>query len=230
VTQLLIVHRDAEIGQQLARLVKEFTGCDSAHTTSESETLVWLRRQPGARPRILLTQLDAPGLDGFSLGATLSEMFAGLQTLFLPPYVATQARIEIASSKIFPEPIDGDRLIATVERSIRMRWDAPDWFHVVDILQMCCLAGRNGALQVVRGSRVGTVYLRDGSIVHAETSGVRGYLALVEMVSWGEIEFAYDRAMTAESETLRGPWDQLLNDALEENKRSSLPEWRRQTA
>jgi hypothetical protein len=230
VTQLLIVHRDAEIGQQLVRLVKEFTGCDSAHTTSESETLVLLRRQPQVRPRILLTELDAPGLDGFSLGAILSEMFAGLQTLFLPPYVAMQVRIEIANSKIFPEPIDGDRLIATIERSIRMRWDAPDWFHVVDILQMCCLALRSGALQVVRGSRVGAVYLRNGALVHAETNGVRGYPALVEMISWGEIEFAYDRAMTAETETLRDPWDQILNDALEENKRSALPEWRRQTA
>jgi Domain of unknown function (DUF4388) len=230
VTQLVIVHRDAEIGRQLVQLVKEFTGCDSAHTTSESETLVWLRRQPEARPRILLTQLDGPGFDGFSLGAILSEMFAGLQTLFLPPYSAMQVRIEIAGSKMFPEPIDGDRLIATIERSIRMRWDAPDWFHVVDILQMCCLARRSGALQIVRGSRVGAVYLRDGEIVHAETNSIRGYPALVEMISWGEIEFAYDRAMTAESETLRGRWDQILSDALEENKRSALPEWRRQTA
>jgi hypothetical protein len=230
VIHLLIVHRDAEIGGQLARLVKEFTGCNSAVAASESEALVVLRRQPEVRPRILFTQLDAPGFDGFSLGAILSEMFAGLQTLFLPPYVSTQVRIEIAGSKIFPEPIDGDRLIATIERSVRMRWDAPDWFHVVDILQMCCLAHRSGALQVVRGSRVGAVYLRDGDIVHAETPAMNGYAALVEMISWGEIEFAYDRAMTAATETLRDRWDQLLSNALEENKRSALPEWRRQTA
>ncbi len=229
-TQLLIVHQDAEIGRQLVGVVKEFTGCDSAFSTSESETLVLLRRQPHVRPRILLTQLDAPGFDGFALGAAISEMFPGLQTLFLPPYVAMQARIEIAGSKVFPEPIDGDRMIATIERSVRMRWDAPDWFHAVDVLQMCCLAGRSGALQMVRGSRVGNVYLRSGAIVHAEAAGIRGYPALVEMVSWGEIEFAYDRAMTAPGETLRGHWDQLLNDALEENKRSALPEWRRQTA
>jgi hypothetical protein len=230
VTQLLIVHGDAEIGGQLVRVVKEFTGYDSAFATSESETLVWLRRQPHMRPRILLTQLDAPGFDGFALGAMLSEMFPGLQTLFLPPYVAMQVRIEISGSKVFPEPIDGDRMIATIERSVRMRWDAPDWFHAVDVLQMCCLAGRSGALQMVRGSRVGNVYLRDGAIVHVETAGIRGYPALVEMVSWGEIEFAYDRALTAAAETLRGRWEQLLNDALEENKRSALPEWRRQTA
>jgi len=230
VTQLLIVHGDAEIGRQLVRLVKEFTGYDSAHTASESETLVWLRRDPAARPRILLTQLDGAGLDGFALGALLSETLPGLQTLFLPPYTAMQVRIEIAGSKIFPEPIDGDRLIANIERAVRMRWDAPDWFHVVDVVQMCCLAQRSGALQVVRGSRVGTVYLRGGAIIHAETAGVDGFPALVEMVSWGEIEFAYDRAMMTERETLRGRWDRMLADALEQNQRSALPEWRRQTA
>jgi CheY-like chemotaxis protein len=230
VTPLLIVHQDVEIGRELVRLVKEFTGYDSAFTSSESETLVWLRRQPHFHPRILLAQLEAPGFDGLALAAIISEMFPGLQTLFLPPYVAMQVRIEIAGSKVFPEPIDGDRMIGTIERSVRMRWNAPDWFHVVDVLQMCCLAGRSGALQMVRGSRVGTVYLHSGGIVHAETGGVRGYAALVEMVSWGEIEFAYDRAMTAATESLRGRWDQLLNDALEQNKRSALPEWRRQTA
>ncbi len=227
---LLIVHHDAEIGRELVRMIKDFTGYDSALTTSESETLVWLRRQPEVRPRLLLTQLDAPGLDGFSLGAVLSEMFAGLQTFFLPPYAAMQVRLEIAGSKVFPEPIDGDRLIAAIERSVRMRWDAPDWFHVLDVLQLCCLAGRSGALQMVRGSWVGAVYLREGAIIDAETAGMRGYPALAEMVSWGEIEFAYDRAVTAEAETLHGTWDQLLSDALEENKRSALPEWRRQTA
>lgn len=227
---VVIVHRDAEIGRELARMIKEFTGHDSAFTASESETLVWLRRQPDVRPRIVLTQLDAPGFDGFSLGAALSEMFAGLQTLFLPPYLATQVRVEVAGSKIFPEPIDGDRLIATIERSVRMRWDAPDWFHVVDVLQMCCLARRSGAVQIVRGSWIGAVYLRDGAIVDAETAGLRGYPALVEMVSWGEVEFAYDRAITAAAETLSGAWNELLSDALEENKRSALPEWRRQTA
>jgi hypothetical protein len=230
VIQLLIAHRDAEIGRQLVQLVKEFTGYDSALTASESETLVWLRRQPDARPRILLTQLDAPGLDGFELGAMLSEMIPGLQTLFLPPYRATDLRIEIAGSKVFPEPIDGDRLMATIERSVRMRWDAPDWFHPIDVLQMCCLAGRSGAVQMVRGSYVGTVYLRDGTILYAQAAGLCGQPALVEMVRWGEIEFAYDRSVMSPQRTFHQPWDELLRDAIEETKRSALPDWRRQTA
>ena len=194
-TQLLIVHRDPEIGRDLVQLVKDYTGYESVLTHSESETLVWLRRQPNLRPRILLTQLQAPGLDGFILGALLGELFSGLQTLFLPAYAASEQRMEVAGSKVFPEPIDGERLISTIERSVRMFSDAPDLFHVLDILQMCCLSRRSGAVQMVSGSNVGTAYLRDGQIVHAETATEYGDGALFEIVNWGEIEFVAHRCV-----------------------------------
>jgi hypothetical protein len=229
VTQLLVVHRDPEIGRDLVQLVKDYTGYESLLTHSESETLFWLRRQPEVRPQILLTQLQAPGLDAFILGASLGEMFPGLQTLFLPAYAASVQRMEVAGSKVFPEPIDGERLIATIERSMRMFSGAPDLFHVLDILQMCCLSGRSGALQMVSGANVGTVYLRDGQIVHAEAGTECGNDALVEIVSWGEIEFAYDRAASPGVETVSKAWNALLLDALEEGKRRALPAWRQQT-
>lgn len=229
-TQLLIVHRDPEIGRELVQMVKEHTGYESALTRSESETLVWLRRQPNVRPRILLTQLEAAGLDGLILGAMLSEILPGLQTLFLPAYAASEQRLEVVGSKVFPEPIDGERLIATIERSVRMFSDAPDLFHVIDVLQMCCLADRSGAVQMVSGSNVGTIYLRDGQIMHAQTAHECGHGALIEMVSWGEIEFAYDRAAVAGVKTVTKTWDALLIDAVEEQKRRALPEWRRKTA
>ena len=229
-TQLLIVHRDADIGRQLVQLVKDYTGYESAFTRSESETLVWLRRQSGIHPRILLVQLDAPGLDGLALGAMLSGIFADLQTLFFPPYPASEQRIEIAGSKIFPEPIDGERLIAMIERSVRMIGNAPDLFHAIDVLQMCCLAKRSGGLQMVTGSQMGTVYLREGRIVQADTQSAHGDDAVFEIVGWGEIEFAYDCGVNSPLETVKRTWDELLIAAVEERQRRALPEWRRQPA
>jgi len=230
VTQLLIVHRDPEIGRELVQMVKDYTGYESVLTHSESETVVWLRRHAEARPQILLTQLQASGLDGFILGASLGETFPGLQTLFLPAYPASDQRIEVAGSKVFPEPIDGERLIATIERSMRMFPGAPDLFHVVDILQMCCLSRRSGAVQMVSSGNVGTVYLRDGQVVHTETATEYGEDGLNEIVSWGEIEFAYDRAASPGVETISKTWNALLLDALEEGRRRALPAWRQQTA
>jgi hypothetical protein len=230
VIRLLIVHRDAEIGRQLVQMVRDYTGYESAFTGSESETLVWLRQRPNVHPRILLTQLDAPGLDGLALGAMLSEMFAGLQTLFFPPYSAADQPIEVAGSKIFPEPIDGERLIAMVERSVRMIGNAADLFQAIEVLQMCCLAGRSGGVQMVSGANVGTVYLRNGQIAHAETRNSYGNDAIVEIVSWGGIEFAYEGKVDTPATTLKKRWEELLIEAIEECKRRALPEWRQQLA
>lgn len=224
---LLIAHQDAEIGDQLASMVKEYTGYDCAVCTSESETLVLLRRRPEIQPRLLLTQLEGEGLDGFNLGAALSENYPGLQTLFCPPYAAAAQRMEISPSKVFPEPIDGERLVTTIERSIRMIPGAPDLFHVLDLLQLCCLARRSGALQMVTGGLSGTVYVREGRLLHAETPGAEGKEALVELTSWPEVEFAYDRGLVAPTVTLKANWDELLIEAMTERQRRALPDWRR---
>ena len=82
---------------------------------------------------------------------------------------------------------------------------------------------------MVSGANVGTIYLRDGQVVHAETGTECGNDALVEIVSWGEIEFAYDRAASPGVETISKAWNALLLDALEEGRRRALPAWRQQT-
>jgi hypothetical protein len=71
--------------------------------------------------------------------------------------------------------------------------------------------------------------LRDGQIIHSETGAECGNDALVEIVSWGEIEFAYDRAAFPGVETISEAWNALLLDALEEGRRRALPAWRQQT-
>src|SRR4051812_10574657 len=66
-----------------------------------------------------------------------------------------------------------------------------DLFHVLDVLQMCCLCKRSGAVQVVKEGQSGLFFLRDGRIVHAEAAVTRGTEALFEIASWGDGESAH---------------------------------------
>jgi len=81
---------------------------------------------------------------------------------------------------------------------------------------------------MVTGSQLGTVYLHDGRIRHAETQSRRGDDAVFEIVGWGEIEFAYERGVNPPGETVKRAWDELLIAAVQERQRRALPEWRRQ--
>jgi CheY-like chemotaxis protein len=191
--QLLIVHDDAEVGEQLAGMVADYTGHTADLLANDAAAQQWAQKH--AHCDLLLAQLDGNGVDGLALGGALSEIFSGLQVLFLPSYPASEQRLEIGRTKVFPEPIDGERLLEAIETAAGAERGAPDLFHVLDVLQMCCLSKRSGAVQVVNGAQTGIVYLRDGKIVHAEGAVTRGTEAFLEIAGWGDVEFAYDASV-----------------------------------
>ncbi len=214
--QLLVVHRDAEVGEQLVQMVKEYTEHHCGFATSDAGALDWARGVP--RCSLLITQLQAEGVNGLALGGTLSETFAGLQTMFLPDYPASEQRLEIPHTKVFPEPIDGERWLSAIERAEAQRQTGVDAFHALDVLQMCCLSRRSGAIQFVSGSKIATVYLLHGRIVHAERGTARGANALYEIVPWEAVEFAYDYSVRAPAETITGTWDEAVIAAVARHK------------
>jgi hypothetical protein len=226
--QVLIAHRDAEIGEQLAQMVSDYTAHECDLVGSTPAALDWGRRH--ARCGVLITQLEGDDFDGLAVGAALSEIFSGLQTLFLPAYRAEEQRLEVAETKVFPEPIDGEALLAAIERGTAATDQTPDLFHVVDITQMCCLSRRSGALQMVKENRSGIFFLRQGAIVHAETTAARGRDAFLEIAGWGRIEFAYDRSVRPPVETITEAWDEMLIDFLERHKAPNSGEKERRRA
>lgn len=217
--ELLIVHREAEVGEQLVQMVKDYTSHECDLVGSDVAALDWGRRH--ARCTLLLTQLEGDGIDGLALGGALSEIFPGLQTLFLPPYQASEQRLVINHTKVFPEPIDGEGLLEAIARAETATEGAPDLFHVADVLQMCCLSRRNGAVQMVKESKSGIAFLRGGQIVHAETTKERGSEALAEIVDWQYVEFAYDKTVRPPVETITVPWDELLIETVERRQHAS---------
>jgi DNA-binding response OmpR family regulator len=213
--QLLIVHDDAEVGEQLAGMVADYTSHQCGLVENDAAALRWASTHE--RCDLLLVQLGGTGVDGLTLGGSLSEVFAGLQVLFLPAYPAAERCLDIARTKVFPEPIDGDRLLAAIENAASAREMEADLFQVLDVLQMCCLGKRTGAVQVVKGEQSGIVYLRDGKIVHAEGAITRGREALLEIAGWDNIEFAYDSEARA-PETISMSWDEALVQTLVRSK------------
>jgi hypothetical protein len=197
-------------------MVKEYTEHHCGFAASNAGALDWARGV--TRCSLLITQLEGEGVNGLALGGSLSEMFAGLQTMFLPAYPASEQRLEVANTKTFPEPIDGEHLLNAIARAEELRQTGLDLFHAVDVLQMCCLSARSGAVQLVKGSQTAVIFLNYGSIVHAERGSARDADALYEIVSWEAVEFAYDYSLRAPAETISLRWDEALIAALARRK------------
>ena len=215
--QLLIVHHDPEMGGELVQMVNNYTRHSCNLVSSDTEAMDWARDHQ--RCDLLLTELEAAGIDGLALGSSVSEIFSGLQVLFFPSYPADARRLKITDTKIFPEPISGDDLLGAIERAEQTSNESSDLFQVIDVLQMCCLSRRDGALQMVKESTNGLVFLRNGKIVHAETGSVCGRDALFEVVAWKYVEFAYEGSVRPPLETIDAPWDEILIGAINRHKK-----------
>jgi hypothetical protein len=109
-------------------------------------------------------------------------------------------------------------LLVAISRAENTSPGTPDLFHVVDVLQMCCLSRCNGAIQTVQERKSGIVFLRAGEIVHAEITAARGQAALSEIVDWGLVEFAYDRTVRPPVETITKKWHEALHNAVQHNE------------
>ena len=197
-------------------MVKSYTRHQCQLVRSDGAAMDWARRHQQCN--LLLTQLEAEGIDGLALGSSFSEIYPTLQVLFFPNYAATEQRLEISATRVFPEPIEGDALLSAIERTENAPPSAPDLFHVVDVLQMCCLSRRSGALQLVKEAKSGLVFLRNGKIVHAETTAARGRAALFEIASWEFVDFAYERSVRPPLETITAARDDVLIDLVTAEK------------
>jgi hypothetical protein len=210
--QVLIVHSDAELGKELTQMVKDYTAHDCFLVGSGGKANAWAQRH--RQCDFLLTQLDAKGIDGFVLGGTFSEIFPKLQTGFFPSYSASEQRLEVSETKVFPEPIDGERMLKAIAQAADASAEGRDLFHAVDLLQMCCLSRKSGAVQMVSAQKIGIVYLRDGAILQAETGNAKAKDALDEIVGWNAVEFAYDGSVTIPVRAINRSWHEVMIEAV----------------
>lgn len=208
---LLLVHHEPEIGAALLGMVQEYTAHSIDYVSSDRAALEWAEQN--ATCDLLITQVEGEGVDGLTLAGSLGERFARLHTLLLPAYPLGAQRLEVANTKIFPEPIDGEALLRAIERVAAAR-DAPNLFNVVNFLQMSCLSGKSGGVRLVAGNEVGMAYLDNGELCHAETMHARGLEAIYEMLRWDYAECSYNVHASPSEQTIDIGWDAALIEAV----------------
>lgn len=89
-----------------------------------------------------------------------------------------------------------------------------------DVIQLICIGRNTCRMKVRSGSRQGSIFFRDGEIVHAEEQEHKGEDAFFNILSWDLGEFVCDRTPTDE-ETMGESWDFLLMESVRRIDRQS---------
>ena len=92
---------------------------------------------------------------------------------------------------------------------------------VPDIIQLVSVSGKTGMFLLLRGSERGSIYLRNGKIVHAEIDGVTGEEAVYALAIWSTGDFQFTPGKESELVTIDKTNTSLLMEAARR-----LDEWK----
>ena len=89
-------------------------------------------------------------------------------------------------------------------------------FPLLDVIQMACIARRDGRFEITHKTQIGKVLLERGQIVCVETGRSVGEDALLEILSWetGRFVFSAMRSRRVEKQNIQGSWEHLLMEAV----------------
>ncbi len=221
--RILFVDDDPQFLQMIERvmLLWSKSKLEILSAQSVSEALAILQDQP-----LDLVVLDVcmPVVDGLQFLSVLNRRYPGLQKVVLTGHASESYRAACLSSgaELFlekPRTSEGmESIFATLDELAR--WKPEPGFRgvlrrvgLMDVIQMECL-GRSSSCLAVSGSNLsGSIYIREGAIIHAECGPLKGEEAFKKLLALAGGDFRLNSFSEPPEQTITSSWESLLMDA-----------------
>jgi len=186
------------------------------NVTTAKDGLDALAKVEVSSPDLVLSDTRLPNLDGYALVRRLKERpeWANIPVVFLTSQKSVEDKIrglELGVEDYLTKPIFVRELLARVnlllarrtQENIATRTTAGGRTRfsgsiqdmaVVDLLQTFEVSRKSGVVHLKNGEQRAKIYFRDGKIVDAEVSRLRGEEAVYRTLIWNEAEFEVEFA------------------------------------
>jgi len=183
---------------------------------------------------LVVLDLDMPVIDGWQFLSLLARRFPQTQRVVLTGFASETHRAAClnAGAELFlekPRTAEGmNSVFAALKALISL--PAEEGFRgvlrrvgLIDVVQMECLSRHSALLEIVAGAYRGLVYIKDGSIIHAEAPGQTGEAAFNELMVLRGGEFSLKPFTEPPSQTISGSWEFLLMEACRKRDEGLVP-------
>jgi len=167
---------------------------------------------------ILVTDLNMPILDGFSLIATVGKRYPQIPIIVMTSLNESEHKnlpLQLGALRIFPKPV---RMLALIEEIKSASLREPDGIMrglgINNLLQLMEWERKTATMMVKSKNQIGYLYIKNGALIHASLQDLEGLEAANLILSFDDptIEF-FNQCRVAQSINL--PLTEiLLNDLL----------------
>jgi CheY-like chemotaxis protein len=220
---ILFVDDNVEYLQMIERLLRLWSNNNleiyCAH--SASAALAALQQH---QPDLIVMDVCMPVVDGLQLLGMLNRRCPGTPKVVLTSNADDSYRTACLNNgaEFFlekPRNSEGfEAVFSTLDELTR--WKPEPGFRGVlrsvgltDIIQMECIARSSSVLAVTSKELTGAIYIRDGSIIHAQAGQSVGEEAFKRLIALVSGDFRSQPFVEPPEETIQMPWESLLMDA-----------------
>lgn len=222
-THVMLVDDDQALLETLRLLLVELSGQTwQVHTASDSaQALALLQKQP---MNLMVVDIHMPMVDGLQFLKLVHRKYPSLAKVVLTGDNTGTYRDACLNSgaELFLEKPRSQGgwpgVFATLHELVRLQPE--EGFQGVlrraglqDILQMECLSRNSSLLQITGTAGSGSIFIKDGQIVHAEMGGQHGEEAFNRLLALSGGQFHLLPFTEPSSRTIDGPWEYLLMEA-----------------
>ena len=141
--------------------------------------------------RLVLSDFYMPKMNGIELMLSVREKYPDMQFVLMTGYYSKEIQdmgLAQGAVSFFKKPFNLDELTASISRTLDKTSDGFDGVvesvQLLDIVQLIAISQKTVALQLSTGKNVGSLFFRDGEIIHAECEKLDGEEAFYEMFNW----------------------------------------------
>lgn len=166
---------------------------------------------------LVISDIKMPGMSGIELFAIIRVTCPKLKVIFMTAYATDTIRQAIEANNrllLLEKPFSNETLRELIHEILDEKQTGFEGvlkdIELADIIQMCCLSSADITIRVEKGLRKGIVAIRDGDIIHAESSGLIGTNAFFDIISWEGGKFEILKEMDFKDRTIDKDWKFLL--------------------
>jgi CheY-like chemotaxis protein len=173
---------------------------------------------------LAVVDVQMPVVDGIQFLALLNRKYPTLQKVTLSAYADEKARAACLSNgaELFlekPRDSEGLEIIFSTLRELARHKPTSGFRGVLrqvsleDVIQMECLNRNSSILEIHADKWRGQLFIKEGSIVHAQIGNRNGEAALNKLLSLRGGEFSLKPFVEPPQQTIEGQWEFLLMEA-----------------
>lgn len=220
---ILFVDDDAEFLTAIRDLFAAMSRGSWAIFTAEnhSQALDLLHKQ---RIDLVVLDIGMPVFDGFQFLRLLNSTHPGQQVVMLTGEASEEQQklcLQHGAKLSLAKPTAPEGFSTIFSTLDQVAEDSQAGFRanirplgLPGVLQMECLDGKSSIIEIFTAKIRGKVFVREGGIIHAEASQLRGEPALYGLLGLRGAEFNLQPYAEPPSRTIQGHWEFLLMEGI----------------